>query len=92
MPDSLEQLQQQRTDIVRQIGELGDLAPVRSPAPRGVAANQAAAAIAPVNRGTVPIPASPIRPVVRPSPSRCRLRPRWAKPSAKWPSSASSSN
>ena len=67
-------------------------APVRSPAPRGVAANQAAAAIAPVNRGTVPIPASPIRPVVRPSPSRCRLRPRWAKPSAKWPSSASSSN
>ena len=31
-------------------------APVRSPAPRGVAANQAADAIAPVNRGTVPIP------------------------------------
>ena len=27
MPDSLEQLQQQRTDIVRQIGELGDLRP-----------------------------------------------------------------
>ena len=25
MPDSLEQLQQQRTDIVRQIGQLGDL-------------------------------------------------------------------
>lgn len=27
MPDSLEQLQQQRTEIVRQIGELGDLRP-----------------------------------------------------------------
>ena len=27
MPDSLEQLQQQRTDIVRQISELGDLRP-----------------------------------------------------------------
>ncbi len=27
MPDSLEQLQHQRTDIVRQIGQLGDLRP-----------------------------------------------------------------
>ena len=27
MPDSLEQLQQQRTDIIRQIGHLGDLRP-----------------------------------------------------------------
>ena len=27
MPDSLEQLQQQRTDIIRQIGQLGDLRP-----------------------------------------------------------------
>ena len=27
MPDSLEQLQQQRSDIIRQIGQLGDLRP-----------------------------------------------------------------
>ena len=35
MPDSLEQLQQQRTDIVRQIGQLGDLRRGSIPTPCG---------------------------------------------------------
>ena len=82
----------QRTQIIRQISELGDLRPGSITSTSGRCGKPSCRCHRPGQPGHGPHPRLTYKLDRKTVPSRCRLPPQWAKPSAKWESFASSSN